>query len=109
MPKTATNTAKGRRYTAAEKTEIINYVHEVNASKGRGGQAAASKKFKISPLTISSWMKSGGRSSTPRGHGTLDITGRKLAKLQALQGEIEIHEKNLAKLRTEFDALKRTL
>ncbi len=53
------NAAKGRRYTTKEKAEIIAFVDKVNAEKGRGGQSAASKKFKISPLTISSWIRSG--------------------------------------------------
>ncbi len=54
------NASKGRRYTANEKAEIIAFIDQVNAEMGRGGQTAASKKFKISPLTISGWRNHAG-------------------------------------------------
>ncbi|MCF7676245.1 MAG: hypothetical protein K9M97_12930 [Akkermansiaceae bacterium] len=57
----------GKRYTDAEKAEVINYVNEFNASNGRGGQAAAVKKFGVTALTITAWSRAAG---TPKGANT---------------------------------------
>ena len=107
------NTAKGRRYTKAEKATILAYVDKVNTTKGRGGQSEASKKFKISPLTIASWIRSGAGTSTavslsPAGKANGPI-GKKLAQLQALHDQIIRTEKKLAKLKVQFNALKGSL
>ena len=100
--------SKGRRYTAEEKASIIEHVEKVNASKGRGGQTAASKKFGISMLTISNWMK-----KTPaakgRGAGKSKTVNGALAKLAGLHSQIEAKQKEITKLRQQFDVLKRSL
>jgi hypothetical protein len=49
--------SKGKRYTDAEKQEVVSFAHKVNAASGRGGQAAAARKFGISVLTVSAWLK----------------------------------------------------
>ena len=104
------NAAKGRRYTAAEKAEILAFVDKVNAEKGRGGQSAASKKFKISQLTISAWIRSGASGSATLKEGSASgPIGKKLAKLQSLHDEITKREKELAKLRATFQSLKLAL
>lgn len=51
---------KGKRYTPAEKQEVVDYVNQVNAQNGRGGQSAAAKKFGVSVLTVSAWLKAAG-------------------------------------------------
>jgi transposase-like protein len=106
------NAAKGRRYTNKEKSEIIAFVDKVNADKGRGGQSAASKKYKISPLTISSWIRSGiggGTAATAGGPAVAGPIGKKLSKLQALHDQIARSEKELAKLKVQFNSLKSAL
>lgn len=106
------NAAKGRRYSNKEKAEIIAFVDKVNADKGRGGQSAASKKYKISPLTISSWIRAGAGSSAPVSVGGAVATGpigRKLTQLQALHDQIERSEREIAKLKNQFNALKSAL
>lgn len=108
------NAAKGRRYTNKEKSEIVAFVDKVNAEKGRGGQSAASKKYKISPLTISSWIRSGiggGLSSAGAASGASAAgpIGKKLSKLQMLHDQIARAEKDLAKLKVQFNALKSAL
>ena len=52
--------SKGKRYTNKEKAQVLSFVEKTNAEKGRGGITAASKKFGITPLTISNWMKKTG-------------------------------------------------
>ena len=41
------------------KNEVLALVNKVNAEKGRGGVAAASKQFKISAVTIGRWINAG--------------------------------------------------
>lgn len=106
------NAAKGRRYTNKEKADIIAFVDKVNADKGRGGQSAASKKYKISPLTISSWIRAGiggGAVASGDGASVSGPIGKKLSKLQALHDQIARAEKDLAKLKVQFNALKSAL
>ena len=112
MSNSNVNAAKGRRYTAKEKADIIAYVDKINAEKGRGGQSAASKKYKISPLTISSWIRSGaggGGAIVSGGAAVAGPIGKKLSKLQALHDQIARAEKDLAKLKVQFNALKSAL
>lgn len=109
--KKKSNIAKGKRYTKAEKANIIAYVNKVNSERGRGGQSAASKKFKISPLTISSWIRSGEGGSSANS-GTAPISGpigRKLDKLKELHEKIARAEKDLAKMKAQFETLKGSL
>lgn len=50
----------GIRYSAAKKKEVVDFVKKYNSANGRGGQSAASRKFKVTPLTISTWLSSAG-------------------------------------------------
>ena len=52
--------ATGIRYTDAQKKEILQFVQDYNSAKGRGGQSAASKKYNVTQLTISAWIKASG-------------------------------------------------
>lgn len=113
MSNSKINSAKGRRYSSKEKAEIIAFVDKVNADRGRGGQSAASKKFKISPLTISSWIRSGvtsgGSAVVATGGAVAGPIGKKLSKLQALHDQIARTERELSKMKAQFNALKAAL
>lgn len=63
-------TGKGKRYTEAEKADILQFVE----SHGRGGGTAAAKKFGVSQLTISSWKKAatGGSARSSKAPGSVD-------------------------------------
>lgn len=50
----------GIRYSAAKKKEVVDFVKKYNSSNGRGGQSAAAKKFKVTPLTIAAWLRNAG-------------------------------------------------
>lgn len=114
---------KGKRYTDAEKKEIIAFVEKVNAEKGRGGQSAAAKKFGISQLTISSWLKAGigggspaaapsAASSAAPAKGAAAARGgisSKLSTLLALGNEIEKAERELTKMKAKFNSVKASL
>jgi hypothetical protein len=105
------NASKGKRYTEKEKGEILAYVDKVNSEKGRGGQSAASKKYKISQLTISSWLRGGAGSGTVR----VTTSGKgggltaKVGKLTSLAAQIDKAEKDLDKLKAQFKSMQASL
>ena len=102
------NSSKARRYTVKEKEDILRYVESVNAKQGRGGQTAAVKKYGISALTISTWMRNpvnGAVVAKGSGKGI----GGVLAKLAALHSEIATKEKQLAAMQAEFAKLKNSI
>lgn len=104
------NSAKGKRYTDSEKAEIIGFVQKVNSEKGRGGQSAAAAKYKISQLTISSWLKSAGAgASSKAATATKGDLGSKLSKLAKLAKQIDKAAKELSGLQAQFEALKKSL
>lgn len=110
-------TTKGKRYSDAEKAEILQFVE----SQGRGGGAAAAKKFGVSQLTISSWKKKTGGSSTKptKASGTIerDDVLRALAQkgfkivrmVNALTGEVleDKIDPKIEKLGLDFGGVKR--
>jgi len=53
-------TAKGIRYTDAQKKEVVDFASSYNAANGRGGQSKAAEKFGVSPLTVSAWLVASG-------------------------------------------------
>lgn len=103
------DTVRGKRYTPEEKAKIVSFVEDYNSSNGRGGQSAASKKFGVSQLTVSSWLKNagvGGRTSKGGGKGSIE---NKLSTMLTLGKEIAILEKDLNTKRNKFEALKASL
>lgn len=50
-------TRRGKRYSKSFKLKVLDFVADHNKKHKRGGATAASKKFKISHITISSWQK----------------------------------------------------
>lgn len=100
---------RGKRYTAEEKSKIISFVESYNSSKGRGGQSAAAKKFGVSQLTVSGWLKGAGvsgRSSKGGGKGSMQ---NKLSTMITLGQEIEKLDKELTSKRAKFEAIKASL
>lgn len=105
---------RGKRYTAEEKSKIIAFVESHNSANGRGGQSAAAKKFGVSQLTISGWLKgsgSGAGASTGSkaksgGKGSMQ---NKLSTLLSLGDDIEKLDKELSAKRAKFEAIKASL
>lgn len=111
---------KGKRYSASQKKEVVDFVEKYNADNGRGGQSAAAAKFGVSQLTISSWLKSSGAPALKK--GAKGVKGAKAAKgaskgginaklssLLALGTQIEKAEKELAQLKAKFNSIKASL
>lgn len=111
--KVAAKSLTGKRYTDAEKAEVLKFIEKANSEKGRGGQSAAAKKFGISQLTLASWLRTGGIAKKPgRKPGSkgsdLSLSG-KLTSLAKLHEKITQAEKDLQKLKTAFSAVKASL
>ena len=104
---TAKKKAKGKRYTDAEKQKIIAFAEQVNAKKGRGGVTAAAKKYKVSPLSISNWIKGSGGAATPTKLAKKD--GGTWEQMVALKADIDIMERKLAAKKAEFGKLAKKL
>lgn len=93
---------KGKRYSNDEKQEVIDFVNNYNAERGRGGVANASKKFAITQMTINSWLKRDSSNAVVN----LSKAGNVYQKLGALHELIQQKEKELETLKKDFDSLK---
>jgi transposase-like protein len=51
---------KSIRYTDAQKKEIVDFAVNFNSTNGRGGQSKAAEHFKVSQITVASWLKAAG-------------------------------------------------
>lgn len=104
---------KGKRYSAEEKQEIVDFVNNHNAANGRGGVTAAVKKFGASQLSIAAWVKSGGSEvGNGRKGGKATAAGNRssvLAELAKLDGVIAAKRKELDALEARFQKLKVSL
>ena len=72
--------SKGTRYTPEQKQEVIDFVNQYNADNGRGGQSAAARKFNISQLTISAWLKKSGKKAAKPAKKAAKPAAKKAAK-----------------------------
>jgi hypothetical protein len=97
--------SRGKRYSNNEKAEILTFVDKHNAEKGRGGAAAASRKYKVSQLTIGNWLKEAGSPSPSRKTKTGDIS-KTLKRLGDIHKKMAKVEEELSSLRKEYAALK---
>ena len=104
---TSANKAKGRRYSAKERAEVLSHVDSINSEKGRGGITAAAAKFGVTPLTISAWMRSQGLPT--RGSGPSKATPQDFRRLAELHEEILQAENRLSDLKRDYSTLKRKL
>jgi transposase-like protein len=108
---------KGVRYTPEQKQEVVDFVNSYNSSKGRGGQSQAAKKFKLSVLTVSSWLKKGGVKTpkavkatavkAPKAVATAVPSGlaAKVSALLQVGDQIRKAESELQQLRAKYDGL----
>lgn len=123
MSTSTKKTTKGKRYSPEEKNDIVSFVQKYNEENGRGGQSAAAKKYGISQLSVSSWLKSAGEGapatgarrgrkpgSTGKGKAAKGGGyGAKLGQLSTLANQIDKAEADLDKLKAKFQSLKASL
>jgi hypothetical protein len=122
------------RYSDKQKADVVAFVKKYNEENGRGGQSAAKKKFKISPISIANWLTAAGedlpgkggakktktaakgkkgRGGRPKGSGKVK-RGRKKGSgatsslSEKLQRLAEI-DREMQAMQAEFDKLKASL
>jgi transposase-like protein len=111
----AKKASKGKRYTAEEKRQVVDFVNQYNAANGRGGVTAAVKKFGASALTISVWVKAApssgkaGKSPAKAGASSTGNRGKILGELSKLDQVIAAKRKELSALEVKFEKLKASL
>ncbi len=89
----------GKRYTDAQKREILDFV----AGQGRGGITAAGKKYGVSYIALRRWMNgAGGTRKAGRAAAAKGLDGRKLksvtaalATLKSLKKQITVAQRAL--------------
>ena len=105
----------GMRYSAAQKQEVIDFVNSYNASNGRGGQSEAARKFNISILTVSAWLKKSGNKvakggkAVAAGKASAKVSSAltsKVASLIEMSDRVRKAEIELEKLRAGYESLK---
>ncbi|MEA3287134.1 MAG: hypothetical protein U9Q77_07140 [Candidatus Marinimicrobia bacterium] len=57
MAESSAKGKQGKRYTADEKAEIVQFIAAYNAENKRGGMKTASEKYGVSVVTLSNWGK----------------------------------------------------
>lgn len=107
-----------KRYDQKTKDEVVAFIKSFNDENGRGGQAAAAKKYKLNPITIKSWLQKAGV-KTPGKTGKKIKGGRKArangasrasfgasgSGADALERMIQIRNE-ISKLENEYEGLK---
>ncbi len=48
---------QGKRYSAEQKAEMMQFISDYNAKNKRGGMKTASDKYGVSVVTLSNWAK----------------------------------------------------
>jgi len=99
--------ARGTRYTAKQKAAILLFVDKFNAKNGRGGAAEAARKYSITQLTISKWMKETGAPAPTRKH-TADFN-KTISRLTEIHKEMASLQEQLDSLRKEYVEIKTNL
>lgn len=112
------NKPKAKRYSAEEKAEVLEFIADHKAHNSRGAQKAAAEKYKISSVTISSWVKASkkkpgrkpGSKLTPSRKVSLHIESpcelRELAGLLEQIAELEALTSKLEELRAKADEIQ---
>lgn len=100
MARTRKKGNTGKRYTDAQKREILEFVN----SQGRGGITAAGKKYGVSYIALRRWMNGAGvgRGRKAGRVAAKALDGRKLKSVRAAV-------KALKSFKKEITVLQRTL
>lgn len=121
-----------KRYDQKTKDEVVSFIKAFNDEQGRGGQAAAAKKWDLNPITVKTWMekagvKSPGKTAKKKKAGKRGKRGRPAARPTAavaapkakaavtqksasanLRRMLQLQEK-IEAYQAEYDAIKRSL
>lgn len=96
----------GKRYTDAQKKQVLDFV----ASQGRGGIIAAQRKFGVSYIAMRRWMNSSGKTTK----ASTAYPALKNANLQSqiqreVERQIKPHVAHLVLLKTRIKELVKAI
>lgn len=112
-----------KRYSQKQKDDVVAFIQKFNEENGRGGQAAAAKKWKLNPITLKSWMEKAGVSSPGKSARKKKSAGKKSTTVRrttrtakstggsvagTLKRMMQIQEE-IGALQSEYDKLKGSL
>jgi len=109
-----------KRYDQKTKDEVVAFIQKYNDENGRGGQSAATKKYKLNPITVRSWMEKAGVATPGKSSKRKKRAGRKAratparnasapkSTSAALKRMVKLQEQ-IEALQAEYDSLKSTL
>ncbi len=100
-----------KRYSEAERSEILSFIEKYNAENGRGGQTAAVKKFGTTTLSINSWSKKSGKKTKKAAKVVKKFKNptKLIERLQIVSSEIAKAEKSLIKYQAEAKELRKEI
>jgi transposase-like protein len=101
------STKRGVRYSSELKAEVVNFVKAHNARKGRGGQSAAARKFGVTILTVSAWLKGSASGKQAKGKAAAASAGLRsgISALLKIGSQLSKLEAKASKLRAKQQAL----
>lgn len=85
----------GNRYTADQKRQVTRFVHEYDTKHGRGGIAAAQRRFKVSYIALRNWLTGKDDPKAKRGQRFAPV----IERLLSIKGQVRDLEKELRRLR----------
>ncbi len=93
MARTRKKGNTGKRYTDAQKREILDFVN----SQGRGGITAAGKKYGVSYIALRRWMNGAGvgRGRKPGRAAGKGLDGRKLKTVRTALKALKAFKKEI--------------
>lgn len=99
-----------QRYDQKKKDEVVAFIQQHNEEKGRGGQSAAAKKYKVNQVTIRSWMEKAGVATPGK---EAKKKGRKITAVKTKKstssvggGDISAALLRMAAIQSEIEALQ---
>jgi transposase-like protein len=94
----------GKRYSDAQKREILDFV----AGQGRGGITAAGKKYGVSYIALRRWMNGAGGGGRKGGRpASKSLDGRKLKSVKAALADLKAFKKQITVLQRALKQLAR--
>ncbi len=123
MAGSAAKGKQGRRYTADEKAEMVEFIAAFNAENKRGGMKAASEKYGVSVVTLSNWGKTSRgpqkrktrskaktkRAAVKRIVKTAPAASQAAADPDSVLKRLQAIRAEIAGLEKEYNTLKKTL
>jgi hypothetical protein len=101
------NSSNSESYTKTQRKEIIAFASKMKGKNGRGGVAAAAKRFGVAASVVEEWInEDAALHSTDQNPRRNPATSRILARLMEIRKGIDSLERELARERARFNQLK---